>query len=69
MINLSNESVKQEIDPIKNNFKQTKFHGNGTSDQRNQKIRHVLTNNVDYAHGKCVSGFFYDIDMYFSIAK
>ncbi|XP_026321822.1 uncharacterized protein LOC113231622 isoform X5 [Hyposmocoma kahamanoa] len=50
VINLSNESVKQEIDPLKNNMKQVKLHG--PSDQRNQKIRHVLMNNVNNSHGK-----------------
>lgn len=54
VINLSNESVKQEIDPLKNNMKQVKLHG--PSDQRNQKIRHVLMNNVNNSHGKCMSG-------------
>ncbi|XP_026321819.1 uncharacterized protein LOC113231622 isoform X2 [Hyposmocoma kahamanoa] len=48
VINLSNESVKQEIDPLKNNMKQVKLHG--PSDQRNQKIRHVLMNNVNNSH-------------------
>lgn len=65
MINLSNESVKQEIDPIKNNMKQEKFHGNGTGDLRNQKIRHVLMNNVNNSHGKCVSGIIFDDQIYF----
>ncbi|KAL0882259.1 hypothetical protein ABMA27_000790 [Loxostege sticticalis] len=44
ILNLSNNSVKLDIDPIRNNLKQANLSGNGTIGQRNQKTRHVFFN-------------------------
>ncbi|CAG9795160.1 unnamed protein product [Diatraea saccharalis] len=45
ILNLSNNSVRQEIDPVRNKLSQAKFDYNFTNEQRNQKIRHVFFNN------------------------
>ncbi|XP_052749326.1 uncharacterized protein LOC113515635 [Galleria mellonella] len=44
IINLSNNSVKQEINPIRNDWKHLKSNVNKSIEQRHQKTRHVLNN-------------------------
>ncbi|XP_059056718.1 uncharacterized protein LOC131850500 isoform X2 [Achroia grisella] len=44
IVNLSNTSVKQEIDPVRNHWKHLKLNINKTIEQRHQKTRHVFNN-------------------------
>lgn len=44
--NLTNDSMKQEIDPLRNYLKQVNFDSNKTDERRKQKMRHVLFNNT-----------------------
>ncbi|CAH0693265.1 unnamed protein product [Chilo suppressalis] len=46
ILNLSNDSIKQEIDPVCSNLRQVKLENSPTNEQRNQKIRHVFLNNT-----------------------
>ncbi|XP_030033291.2 uncharacterized protein LOC115449577 isoform X1 [Manduca sexta] len=48
ILNLSNSSIKQEIDPIRNNLRLINNTSYNSKDQRNQKIRHVYFN---HTHG------------------
>ncbi|KAJ0178899.1 hypothetical protein K1T71_005674 [Dendrolimus kikuchii] len=57
ILNLSNSSVKQEIDPIRSNLTQIYYGKNKTSEQRNQKIRHVLLNNNTPGHSRMHHGY------------
>ncbi|XP_047022641.1 uncharacterized protein LOC124632032 [Helicoverpa zea] len=43
ILNLSNDSVKQDIDPIRNNFKHNS-NNHSSNQKRNQKTRHILLN-------------------------
>ncbi|KAH9640393.1 hypothetical protein HF086_018059 [Spodoptera exigua] len=47
ILNLSNESVKHEIDPIRNILGQNIANNNHSNVQRNQKTRHILPNKTN----------------------
>ncbi|KAJ8727510.1 hypothetical protein PYW07_001629 [Mythimna separata] len=44
ILNLSNDSVKNEIDPIRSNLNQSIVNNNSSNQQRNQKTRHIFAN-------------------------
>ncbi|XP_022825486.1 uncharacterized protein LOC111355688 [Spodoptera litura] len=47
ILNLSNDSVKHEIDPIRNILRQNIVNSNSSNKQRNQKTRHILANKTN----------------------
>uniref|UniRef100_A0A2H1W2J6 SFRICE_001792 n=1 Tax=Spodoptera frugiperda TaxID=7108 RepID=A0A2H1W2J6_SPOFR len=47
ILNLSNDSVKQEIDPIRSILRQNIVNSNSSNMQRNQKTRHIVANKTN----------------------